>query len=101
MAVRKKTEEQHWEVVQDATCDSKGPTEVAPQQELNYDEWYKHHANVLTERLDNVKEKLKKLDEAMIDKALLLLVAAGDGCGDLRIKQIEKAIEIYREVKSC
>ncbi len=96
MAVRKKTEEQQ-EVVQDVV----GPTEVVPQQELNYDEWYKHHANVLTERLDNVKEKLKKLDEAMIDKALLLLDTAGDGCGDLRIMQIEKAIEIYREVKSC
>ena len=95
MAVRKKTEEQQ-EVVQDV-----GPTEVVPQQELNYDEWYKHHANVLTERLDNVKGKLKKLDEAMIDKALLLLDTAGDGCGDLRLMQIEKAIEIYREVKSC
>lgn len=100
MAVRKKTEEQQ-EVLQDAACASKGPAEVVPQQELNYDEWYKHHANVLTERLDNVKEKLKKLDEAMIDKALLLLDTAGDGCGDLRIMQIEKAIEIYREVKSC
>lgn len=100
MAVRKKTEEQQ-EVLQDVACASKGPAEVVPQQELNYDEWYKHHANVLTERLDNVKEKLKKLDEAMIDKALLLLNTAGDGCGDLRIMQIEKAIEIYREVKSC
>lgn len=95
MAVRKKIEEQQ-EVVQDV-----GTTEVVPQQELNYDEWYKHHANVLTERLDNVKGKLKKLDEAMIDKALYLLDVAGDGCGELRIKQIEKAIEIYREVKSC
>ena len=100
MAVRKKTEEQQ-EVVQDATCDSKGTTEVVPQQELNYDEWYKHHANVLTERLDNVKGKLKKLDEAMIDKALYLLDVAGDGCGELRIKQIETAIAIYKEVKSC
>lgn len=100
MAVRKKTEEPA-EVVQDVACASKEPAEVVPQQELNYDEWCKHHANVLTERLDNVKEKLKKLDEAMIDKALLLLNAAGDGCGDLRILQIEKAIEIYREVKSC
>lgn len=96
MAVRKKTEEQ-----QEGLQDVVGPTEVMPQQELNYDEWYKHHANVLTERLDNVKDKLKKLDEAMIDKALFLLNTAGDGCGDLRILQIEKAIEIYREVKSC
>ena len=95
MAVRKKIEEQQ-EVVQDV-----GTTEVVPQQELNYDEWYKHHANVLTERLDNVKGKLKNLDEAMIDKALYLLDVAGDGCGELRIKQIETAIEIYREVKSC
>lgn len=97
MAVRKKTEEQQ-EVVQDVACASK---EQQAEVVLNYDEWYKHHANVLTERLDNVKDKLKKLDEAMLDKALYLLDVAGDGCGELRIKQIEKAIEIYREVKSC
>lgn len=98
MAVRKKPEEQPAEVVQDVACtNEEQPAEVV----LNYDEWYKHHANVLTERLDNVKDKLKKLDEAMIDKALYLLDVAGDGCGELRIKQIEKAIEIYREVKSC
>lgn len=97
MAIRKKTEEQQ-EVVQDVACASK---EQQSEVVLNYNEWYKHHANVLIERLDNVKDKLKKLDEAMIDKALYLLDTAGDGCGDLRIKQIEKAIEIYREVKSC
>lgn len=97
MAVRKKTEEQQ-EVVQDVACASK---EQQAEVVLNYDEWYKHHANVLTERLDNVKDKLKKLDEAMLDKALYLLDVAGDGCGELRIKQIEKAIEIYREVQSC
>lgn len=97
MAVRKKTEEQQ-EVVQDVACASK---EQQAEVVLNYDEWYKHHANVLTERLDNVKDKLKKLDEAMLDKALYLLDVAGDGCGELRLKQIEKAIEIYREVKSC
>lgn len=97
MAIRKKTEEQQ-EVVQDVACASK---EQQSEVVLNYDEWYKHHANVLTERLDNVKDKLKKLDEAMLDKALYLLDIAGDGCGELRIKQIEKAIEIYREVKSC
>lgn len=97
MAVRKKTEEQQ-EVVQDVACASK---EQQAEVVLNYNEWYKHHANVLTERLDNVKDKLKKLDEAMLDKALYLLDVAGDGCGDLRLKQIEKAIEIYREVKSC
>ena len=99
MAIRKKTEEQQ-EVVQDVACASKEKEQQA-EVVLNYDEWYKHHANVLTERLDNVKDKLKKLDEAMLDKALYLLDVAGDGCGDLRLKQIEKAIEIYREVKSC
>ena len=97
MAIRKKTEEQQ-EVVQDVACASK---EQQSEVVLNYDEWYKHHANVLTERLDNVKGKLKKLDEAMIDKALYLLDVAGDGCGELRIKQIETAIAIYKEVKSC
>lgn len=98
MVARKKTEEQQ-EVVQDVVSEEQ-QAEIVPPQELNYDEWYKYHANVLTERLNNVKGKLKKLDEAMIDKALYLLDVAGDGCGELRIKQIEKAIEIYREVKS-
>lgn len=98
MVARKKTEEQQ-EVVQDVVSEEQ-QAEIVPPQVLNYDEWYKYHANVLTERLDNVKGKLKKLDEAMIDKALYLLDVAGDGCGELRIKQIEKAIEIYREVKS-
>lgn len=98
MVARKKTEEQQ-EVVQDVVSEEP-QAEIVPPQELNYDEWYKYHANVLTERLNDVKGKLKKLDEAMIDKALYLLDVAGDGCGELRIKQIEKAIEIYREVKS-
>lgn len=97
MAVRKKTEEQQ-EVVQDVACASKEKEQQA-EVVLNYDEWYNHHANVLTERLDNVKDKLKKLDEAMLDKALYLLDVAGDGCGELRIKQIETAIEIYKTVQ--
>lgn len=97
MAVRKKTEEQQ-EVVQDVACASKEKEQQA-EVVLNYDEWYTHHANVLTERLDNGKDKLKKLDEAMLDKALYLLDVAGDGCGELRIKQIETAIEIYKTVQ--
>ena len=62
---------------------------------------YERHASIMLERSTAVDKAMKKLDQAMINKALTLLEASGDGCGDLRIKQIEKAIEIYREVKSC
>lgn len=35
---------------------------------------------------------------SMIDKANELLRAAGDGSGELKIKQVEKAIEIYKAI---
>lgn len=68
--------------------------------ENQYEAWYNHHADILVERMDNVKNKLKELDKAMINKALALLEAAGNGSDDAKIKQIEKAIEIYKEVKA-
>lgn len=43
-------------------------------------------------------EKKKALISSMIDKAHDLLRAAGDGSGELKIKQIEKAIEIYKAI---
>lgn len=43
-------------------------------------------------------EKKKALIRCMIDKAHDLLRAAGDGSGELKIKQIEKAIEIYKAI---
>lgn len=61
---------------------------------------YERHASIMLERSTAVDKAMKKLDQAMINKALTLLEASGDGCGDLRIKQIEKAIEIYKALQS-
>ena len=60
---------------------------------------YERHASIMLERSTAVDKAMKKLDQAMINKALTLLEASGDGCGDLRIKQIEKAIEIYKALQ--
>ena len=54
-----------------------------------------------TEQFDEVVKKNEQLNLAMIDKAMDLLKAAGDGSGELKIKQIEKAIEIYKAVNDC
>lgn len=61
---------------------------------------YERHASIMLERSTAVDKAMKKLDQAMINKALTLLEASGDGCGDLRIKQIEKAIEIYKALQA-
>ena len=50
------------------------------------------------EQFDEVVKKNEQLNLAMIDKAMDLLRAAGDGSGELKIKQLEKAIEIYKAV---
>lgn len=89
MAIRKKEEQQELPL----------PAEN-PIPESQYEAWYNHHADILVERMDNVKNKLKELDKAMVDKALSLLAAAGNGSDEAKIKQIEKAIEIYKEVKA-
>lgn len=54
-----------------------------------------------TEQFDEVVKKNEQLNLAMIDKAMDLLRAAGDGSGELKIKQLEKAIEIYKAVNDC
>lgn len=61
---------------------------------------YERHASIMLERSTAVDKAMKKLDQAMINKSLTLLEASGDGCGDLRIKQIEKAIEIYKALQA-
>lgn len=61
---------------------------------------YERHASIMLERSTAVDKAMRKLDQAMINKALTLLEASGDGCGDLRIKQIEKAIEIYKALQA-
>ena len=55
----------------------------------------------VTEQFDEVVKKNEQLNLAMIDKAMDLLRAAGDGSGELKIKQLEKAIEIYKAVNDC
>ena len=53
-----------------------------------------------TEKIDEIVKKNEQLNLAMIDKAIDLLRAAGDGSGELKIKQIEKAIEIYKAINA-
>ena len=53
------------------------------------------------EQFEEVVKKNEQLNLAMIDKAMDLLRAAGDGSGELKIKQLEKAIEIYKAVNDC
>ena len=53
-----------------------------------------------TEQFDELVKKNEQLNLAMIDKAMDLLKAAGDGSGELKIKQIEKAIEIYKAINA-
>ena len=53
-----------------------------------------------TEQIDEIVKKNEQLNLAMIDKAMDLLRAAGDGSGELKIKQIEKAIEIYKAINA-
>ena len=52
------------------------------------------------DQVDELEKKYKNLTVEMIDKASVLLNAAGDGSGELKIKQIEKAIEIYKAINA-
>ena len=52
------------------------------------------------DQVDELEKKYKNLTADMIDKASVLLNAAGDGSGELKIKQIEKAIEIYKAINA-
>ena len=61
---------------------------------------YERHASIMLERSTAVDKAMKKLDQAMINKALTLLEASRDGVGDMNIKQIEKAIEIYKALQA-
>ena len=53
-----------------------------------------------TEQFDEVVKKNEQLNLAMIDKAMDLLRAAGDGSGELKIKHIENAIDIYKAINA-
>lgn len=86
VAVRKKNEEQQ------ETLDALAETDVPASP-------YERHASIMLERSTAVDKAMKKLDQAMINKALTLLEASGEGAGDLKIKQIETAIDIYKALQ--
>lgn len=93
MVARKKTEEQAEITAENNGCMSREkPEEVTPTP-------YERHVSMMLERSNVAEEAMKALDRAMINKALLLLAASGEGAGDLKIKQIETAIEIYKAVQ--
>lgn len=87
VAVRKKTEEQ--QEILEALAEADVP--ASP---------YERHASIMLERSTAVDKAMKKLDQAMINKALTLLEASGEGAGDLKIKQIETAIDIYKALQA-
>ena len=87
VAARKKTEEQQ------EILDTLAETDVPASP-------YERHASIMLERSTAVDKAMKKLDQAMINKALTLLEAGRDGAGDLSIKQIETAIEIYKALQA-
>lgn len=93
MAVRKKPEEQ--ELLTEAEQLNQAAEVLDHTIEEEHD-WYGEEQKA---RYTNSINKLKQLDVAMIDKALTLLEAAGNGSDEYKIKQIEKAIEIYQAVK--
>lgn len=87
VAARKKTEEQQ------EILDTLAETDVPASP-------YERHASIMLERSTAVDKAMKKLDQAMINKALTLLEVSRDGVGDMSIKQIEKAIEIYKALQA-
>lgn len=93
MVARKKTEEQAEITAENNGCMSREKLEeVTPTP-------YERHVSMMLERSNVAEKAMKALDRAMINKALLLLEASGEGAGDLKIKQIETAIEIYKAVQ--
>lgn len=87
VAARKKIEEQQ------EILDTLAETDVPASP-------YERHASIMLERSTAVDKAMKELDQAMINKALTLLEASGEGAGDLKIKQIETAIEIYKALQA-
>lgn len=93
MVARKKVDEQAEITAENNGCMSiENPEEVIPTP-------YDRHVSMMLERSNAAENAMKALDRAMINKALLLLEASGEGAGDLKIKQIETAIEIYKAVQ--
>lgn len=94
MVARKKVDEQAEIIAENNGCMSiEKPEEVISTP-------YERHASIMLERSTAVDKAMKKLDQAMINKALTLLEVSRDGVGDMSIKQIEKAIEIYKALQA-
>lgn len=94
MVARKKVDEQAEIIAENNGCMSiEKPEEVISTA-------YERHASIMLERSTAVDKAMKKLDQAMINKALTLLEVSRDGVGDMSIKQIEKAIEIYKALQA-
>ncbi len=94
MVARKKTEEQAEITAENNGCMSREKLEeVTPTP-------YERHVSMMLERSNVAEKAMKALDRAMINKALTLLEVSRDGVGDMSIKQIEKAIEIYKALQA-
>lgn len=99
MVARKKTEEQPEPVTEIKEDLPKWDVPISGDLVALNDSPYERHQSILLERFTDAGEGMKKLDQAMINKALTLLEASGEGAGDLKIKQIETAIEIYKALQ--
>lgn len=93
MVTRKKVDEQA-----EITAENNGCMSIEKPEEV-ISTPYERHVSMMLERSNVAEKAMKALDRAMINKALLLLEASGDGACDLKIKQIETAIEIYKAVQ--
>lgn len=86
MVARKKVDEQAEITAENNECMSiEKPEEVIPigmpcTESLHTP--YERHASMMLERSNVAEKAMKALDRAMINKALLLLEASGEGAGD-------------------
>lgn len=96
MVARKKVDEQAEIIAENNGCMSI----EKPEEVISTPSPYERHASIMLERSTAVDKAMKKLDQAMINKALTLLEVSRDGVGDMSIKQIEKAIEIYKALQA-
>ena len=99
MVARKKVDGQQEPVTENKEDLTKCDVQISGELVALNDSPYERHQSILLERFADAGEGMKKLDQAMINKALTLLEASGEGAGDLKIKQIETAIEIYKALQ--
>ena len=99
MVARKKVDGQQEAVTENKEDLTKCDVQISGELVALNDSPYERYQSILLERFTDAGKGMKKLDQAMINKAMTLLEASGDGAGDLKIKQIEKAIEIYKALQ--